>query len=401
MNHLDQTGSTGIDGEDNPTIVQSEERDDVDKLQQLLKELDMAGGVARVFRQRPGQSEHDYEGEIPIDGFSLEMVKRVYGGGRYMIRFAAKGGRFVRTIKFSISPHHKGEIDIARESTLQQVASAVAPSQSDSGGNAMLQFMQQQSQMQERSSRETMMFMMTMLTETQKSTTQIIAAALGRPVAPVAPESGNRVIELMTPFLLESLKPRGNTSEVIEQIKLVKELVGTQSPQEEKDDMLTRLITVGAPLAAAFMNRNAPPMAAQPPPPPPQRTPQPGVLAAPPAQDDQTRAEAKMKDLLSKLSMVTPILVRAAANDSSIESYLEILDDSLDDESYGMLLWFLEREDWVVTLFQNNPGVVKHLPWFNNMRQMILNDAREEDPGSEGSTPGDAQGTASPATPAG
>ena len=41
-----------------PEFVHDEEKDDISKLQSLLKELDMSGGVARIFRQRPGQADY-------------------------------------------------------------------------------------------------------------------------------------------------------------------------------------------------------------------------------------------------------------------------------------------------------------------------------------------------------
>lgn len=105
----------GLPPDADPEFVHEEEQDDVSKIQSLLKELDMHGGVARIFRQRPGHAKFEYEGEIPADGFTLETIKRSYGGGDYMIRFAAKGGRYVRSIRFSIDPRHKGELDKIHE----------------------------------------------------------------------------------------------------------------------------------------------------------------------------------------------------------------------------------------------------------------------------------------------
>jgi hypothetical protein len=78
---------------EDPEFVHDEEKDDISKLQSLLKELDMSGGVARIFRQRPGQADYPYLSEMPIDAFSLENLKRIFGAGKYHVRFAAKGGR--------------------------------------------------------------------------------------------------------------------------------------------------------------------------------------------------------------------------------------------------------------------------------------------------------------------
>ena len=124
-----------------PEFVHEEEQDDVSKIQSLLKELDMSGGVARIFRQRPGQAKHEYEGEIPADTFTLETIKRAYGGGDYQVRFAAKGGRYVRSIRFSIDPRHKGELDKAHD-----IQSPVT--QTNDNSQALLAFMMSQQQAQ-------------------------------------------------------------------------------------------------------------------------------------------------------------------------------------------------------------------------------------------------------------
>jgi hypothetical protein len=76
--------------------------------------------------------------------------------------------------------------------------------------------------------------------------------------------------------------------------------------------------------------------------------------------------------------MVTPILVRAAKRNSPIESYLDILDDTLDEEGFQLLTLFLEREDWVTTLFSDDDGVKANLSWFENFREMILNPSDDE-----------------------
>ena len=57
---------------DEPEFLQQEEQDDVSKLQSIIRELDLTGGVARIFRQTAGRAEFDYEGELPVDGFNLE-----------------------------------------------------------------------------------------------------------------------------------------------------------------------------------------------------------------------------------------------------------------------------------------------------------------------------------------
>jgi hypothetical protein len=363
----------GLPPDADPEFVHEEEQDDVSKIQSLLKELDMHGGVARIFRQRPGHAKFEYEGEIPADGFTLETIKRSYGGGDYMIRFAAKGGRYVRSIRFSIDPRHKGELDKIHEPP------QVTQNNSNDNSQALLAFMMQQQQTQAQQSQQSMTLMMTMMSESQKSMAAIIAAAIG---GRSQPEPASRFIDVMMPMITESMKPRGGISDVAETVRLAKELIGPPQEKEEKDDMLEKMMTIGAPLLGAFMNRGQPQSQPQP------RPVAPAAPTALPPTPEQV-ANAKAQQLLGQLRFVTPVLVRAAKKDSPIESYVDILNDTLDDEGYEMLTYLLQREDWTTTLFDNNPDVIANRQWFENFRSIILNPDDETTPGEE--TPESAQ----------
>jgi hypothetical protein len=362
---------------EDPIIVAEREdtTEDVDRIQQLLKELDLTGGVARIFRQKPGKADFDYEGELPVDNFSLETIKRVYGGGRYQIRLTAKGGKYVKQIKFSIDPRHVGEMD-----RINQTPNAVIPTSDNSNLITFLLKAQQDSQDRAQQQQAAMMtLMVTMMTESQKATAQMMSAAFHREPINVTPEPASRLMEVMMPMLIAQMQaPKSNNlSDLVESLKVVKELATGQPEKEEREeDMLDKIVKVGAPLLGAFMSRNQPmptpaPVAA----PNPQQRPQ-----IPVQQEDPktAAAEAKMRSLLGQLRMVTPILVRAAKKDSPIESYLDILDDTLDEEGFQMLAMFLQRDDWVSTLFNDDPGVRENIGWFDNFRAMVLNPETDE-----------------------
>jgi hypothetical protein len=368
-----------------PVLVaeRDDTHDDVDRIQQLLKELDLTGGVARVFRQRPGRTEYDYEGEIPVDSFSLETIKRVYGGGRYQIKLTAKNGKYVRQVKVSVDPRHKGEIEKSMDSTM-----SAAPGSNNDLVAFLLKAQQDQQDRAMQSQQQMMTLMVTMLTESQKATATMMAAAFQREPVNVTPqEPASRLIEVMTPFLLQQMqspRPTSSLAELVENLKVVKELAAGEPPREEKEeDMLEKVVKIGAPLIGAFMSRGQP--MPQVPPQMIQRPTIPQQASTPPstppsATDDAAKAavEAKMRSLLGQLRMVTPILVRAAKRNSPIESYLDILDDTLDEEGFQLLTLFLEREDWVTTLFSDDDGVKANLSWFENFREMILNPSDDE-----------------------
>ena len=126
---------------------------------------------------------------------------------------------------------------------------------------------------------------------------------------------------------------------------------------------------VGAPLLGAFMNRNQP----QPQPQPVQR------IEPPKVETPESLAKDKANKLLQKLKFITPILVRAANKNTAIESYVDILNDSLDEEGMKMLVYSLQQPEWVAILFNNNPEVLANFGWFENFRDMVLNPNEIED----------------------
>lgn len=369
-----------------PEFVQEEEQDDVSKLQGIIRELDLSGGVARIFRQTAGRAEFDYEGEVPVDGFNLETVKRVYGGGRYIIRFAAKGGRYVRSIKFSVSPHHRGELDMAA------TPSASGPD------NGMIALLMQQAQQSAQQQQQMMTLMVTMMSESNKSMAQVIAAAIGGNRHSQEPrmtvDTGSKTMELLMPLMIEGLKPRGGTAEVVEQLKLLKELTG--EPEKEKDeDMLTKIMNVGGPILGALMNRGTQAPIPMPAPSAPQPAANPALPPTPNPAEEAARRKAE--ELLMKLRFATPMLVKGASEGKEIQPYLDTLNDMVDDEGYEMLCHLLEQPNWIEILFGNNPGVEANRQWFENFREVILN-PEDETTGSQ--TPETPVAPSSPLHPA-
>ena len=81
--------------------------------------------------------------------------------------------------------------------------------------------------------------------------------------------------------------------------------------------------------------------------------------------------------------------MRAAKKGAFIDSYIDILNDSLDDEGYEMLVFALKREDWISTLFNDNPDVVANRQWFENFREAILTPENEDTTGQEAAESGE------------
>lgn len=350
---------------------------DHDAIRRLVKELDLSGGSARIFRQPPGGAEYDYVGEIPVDGFTLEVVKRAYGGGRYRVKLATARGTFARTIKFSIDARFTGDLDRAN---------APQPQASNMGQDNLTAYLLKSSEQATQQNQMMLTLLVTAMQESQKTMATIIAAVAGKsnPVD-VTPrgEPATRLIEVLTPFLLAQNRGGGGTSlgEIVEGIKVVKSLAEPAREEEKEEDMLDKVVKVGAPLLGAIFNRvQGPQQAARP-------VPNPRTVPGPTSPEDEQRArmEARVRDLAAQLRMVTPILVRAARRNSDVTAYLEVLDGVLDEEGRQILVEFLRRDDWIETMFGNHPDVVANAAWFGSLREVILNpDMIEEDDDVEG-----------------
>jgi len=400
------------DGDPIPTdpLIEAEHddtRDDVDQIRQLIRELDLGGGVARIHRRRPGAAQYTYEAEVPVDGFSQEMVRRVHGGGDYAIKLVSRGGKFVRQLKFSIDASHVGEMDRKKEIAL--------PMNNGQDGNMMAFLLKSQEAAEQRAEAATHraeQSMQLLMTSMMQSQTTLVQLMVGKP-QPAAPEPFSRIIEVMAPLLVpvitQAMQPRpSGLGEIGELVKLARDLspaaptADAEPKEEDMMDRLSKILQAGAPLVQAFLDRGRSqpqPMAQVNPKPRPVQPAEPTPI--PSAQDlERQAAEKALRDLLGQLKMVTPVLVRAASKNSQIESYLDFVDDYLDEQQYQALQMLLQRDDWVDTLFGGDPGVRSNMGWFENFRQMILNPETEVE--TDDDTPKtDSQGGAQASGPVG
>lgn len=344
-------------------------KDDVARIQELIRETGVAGGTARIFCVRPGTAKQVYLGEMPVESFTLEGLKAAYGGGDYSIKLVSDGGKYAKTLKLSIDPRCVGAIDKPTQS--QGMDPALA---------AVLARLQPPD-----TSKDTMMplvtGMMAMMMESQRANMQILVAALtGRPVQQ---DANSKVFDVIMPLAVEALKPKGGASDLLEAFKVFKEISGGQTtPTEEKDDMLTRLLTVAGPVLGAFMNRgNSQPMT--------QVNPVPAQIPNPATSQPVDPMQEKVGRLLGKLKLVTPILVKAAARNAGYDSYLETLEDALSDDEHELLETALNQDNWMEILFGNAPEVVKYGTWFNEFRLAYLT----QDEADPADAPAPEQGT--------
>jgi len=383
-----------LEGQQTESSIDGEE--EISRIRDLAKSLDISDGRVLIHRQAPGRSEYDYEGEMPIDTFSLEELKRLYGGGKYTLKLATRTGKYVRTLRTSVHPRHIGEIYKEPEKPVTPVAGQ------PQGSNDFLMMMLANAKEQALATREMaerqaaqaqaqQQLLLTMMLQNQKSSTEVLVAALtGK--SPTTPAGGN-IIELLTPLLIENMKPRGGIAETVATVKALRELNDSPSapPEPKEEDMLdkvAKLASVVGPAIGAFMasrNPQQPPQAPQ--------APQQPIPVGPPQPDPQyIETNRRVEHLLGQLRFATPLLLKAAKENKDVTEIAPMLDSFLDDVEFEMLCQILERPTWITDLFGNTPGVVENGAWFESLRDVILNPGPDDEEAS-------AEAPATPATP--
>ena len=153
-------------------------------------------------------------------------------------------------------------------------------------------------------------------------------------------------LKILLPHLLQQGQPKP-MNEFLETVRVVKEITagtGSTAPTPEEVPMLEKLlpkgIEVAGQLASAFLTRNQPQHHHHAPAQIPVQVTNPqaqqtATLAQPAADGIPPELKAKVDTLMMQLRMVTPILIKAANRNADIDSYLNTLDDLIDDAEIG------------------------------------------------------------------
>ena len=225
------------------------------------------------------------------------------------------------------------------------------------------------------------------------------------------PPREDSTLKILLPHLLQQGQPKP-MNEFLETVKVVKEITaGTpNAPAPEEVPMLEKLlpkgIEVAGQLASAFLTRNQPQHHHHAPAQIPVQVTNPqaqqtATLAQPAADGIPPELKAKVDTLMMQLRMVTPILIKAANRNADIDSYLNTLDDLIDDAEHQILVEALRDPNWIATLFGNHPQVLANREWFTNFRDTIIHehDNPETDASSPDSAAAPAEGQAVSGTP--
>ena len=352
-------------------------RDELKEALDFIRTNQFGNAVVEVLRRRQGESEHSYLGELPCSDFSLRTLSEIYGGGNFRLGIKVNG-KYVRRVNAAVNQQLRGshdrEIEKQNATPPAPVAPVIVPKDDTVGTILAL------SEKQAAATRESNERFMMLFAELQKSSAasnaQIIAALAGRE------QKGPGLVEIIgaiSPLIVPILTAVLNKPDQLELMAKAKELF-QQDPQPE-EQMLDKLLRVGAPLAQQFMSRGQPPMQPAPMPVQAQPEPAPGLPATipelPPGIPPGMAPESVQVAMAVRGHL--PSLVGMAARGGAIDWIVPMVENSMNDGQLDHLEAILLREDWRAVLFGDAPEVTTaYRPWFDALRDAFLPDDGQE-----------------------
>lgn len=367
------------------SVETAAEVDELKKIEAVLRDAEVSGGLVRIERKGPADLKWQFIGKMKVEDFDHEHIKAVYGGGDYRVQTFKSNGSYYKKFSFSIDYRFKGSMDVQQltpvpggDTTKPVRDNALAMQMAQHSDSTKL-LMEIMTSSQDKQS-QTMMLMMNMMMESSKQNVammagmfQALSAVLGKP----ATDGTSAII----PIILEMVKGgRGggsNIGELVEAVKQIKAISQDREDKEEKEeDMLDKVLKYGGPIITALMTKTPlqmPGVAGNGPVIDAQATTQaePKVLQSAPAPKVETQQE-KAAVVLQKINMYLEILADAAEKDAETSAYAQMVSDMLSDEHFETLLTELKAADWFNKVANGNPRIIACEAWFTILRQDIL-----------------------------
>ncbi len=359
-------------------VLSGVDLEDARKIEQIISSNELSGGSIRLERKGPTDSTYQYVAKFKVaDGFDLEFIKQVYGGGDYKAKTFRSTGAFHKPFEFSIDYRHKGKLDVdalpkpgGDKQDIPTLMNAMRQWLPQADGKADDRMMAMFKTMGD-SQQAMMMFMM----QSQQQQSQQM---MGMFTAMATAMAGNKSTPTdITPVLIEMIKSshNGGSSKsgsdlptLIEAMRSLKELTGGAAAtatggDDEKETTFDKIMKYGGPVLAAILTKT--PLAM---PGAPAGQPQlPAPSDQPPAIDVNTNAQ-----MPPAVGAFIGMILGAASKNADTATYANLIDDSLDPAQADILCGILQRPDWIEKLAETDRRVLNFAPWFTKLRGELL-----------------------------
>lgn len=411
--------SVGIMSADEEVGAVNDELENADIIA-LLSSPGVMGSVVKLSKINDTTLIPEYITSFPAKNFNPEQIKKMYGGGEYLMAIVRSNGKVVKHAKFNISRMFKGDINIKNatepaatgtngEQGLTQLGMQLANmlgnkldeiKNSKNEGDSILPLLMQQQ-------RESAQMQMAMLVEMAKSM---------RPAQSTS-EPGSW-IGICTPIILElirnSKKEGSSLNEMIGALVQLRSLTpegGGDIPETKEKSFWEKLLESVAPalapaLVPALMQhvqKNAvmpalPPKTAVPSMPPVKREPlpvrrenlpvdpkiKPSQNEIPPVTNTVMPPSNNHVDTSSSneltIAKIFPFLLTGAKTDTDPHSYYDMALVMLKDEEVAQLTLALANENWAQIIFGDKVKEIEpYMEWFEELRDCFIAPDEEDE----------------------
>lgn len=377
-NTADVTGDQ-LPPETSEEILDQADASEVEKIEGILSANDLSGGSIRLERKGPTDQAYQFVGKFRIsDGFDLDFVRKVYGGGDYRAKTFRSNGQMGKAFEFSIDYRFKGTMDVealpkagSSDSQVPALISSLKslfPQQDDGKSNdRMMQMFKAMGDSQQA-------MMMFMMQSQQQNSQQQMAMMTGMMTAMGQAMGNGGKTPDMTPVLIEMIKSAGTNRTgdkgsdlptLIEAMRSLKELttgVPATAPEEEKETAFDKILKYGGPVVAALLTKTPLQMPGVP-------APAGAPLLPPPNQEIDMPTD---QQLPVEVKAYIGMIIGAAAKNSDTAIYADLIDDALNNEQADILCGVLQQPDWIEKLAQTDARVLQFKPWFSKLREELL-----------------------------
>ena len=362
------------EADEREALIENADRKNIDSI--LLSEDVQKGGKIRITLKRPFDSTYGFLISIPAEEWAgdttIEMLKNRFGGGHYKCQTFRANGQMYKPFEFSIDPRFKGDVDVdalratngdksATDATTKQLIDSLLKRPDDSGfkSNDMLKFMEMSNQRSD----QTMAMMMTMMMKSAETNQQTMATMMA---AMLQGKSGGGTD--VNQVLLEMVRAKSDKPpmmEALEMMKAMKEFVSNEPPKEEQEpeDMFSKVLKFAGPLVAGLAQARAPQQQQQLPPGQPPPRPRPAGM---------------MGMLPPEFRILLQMGLKAAEKNSDPGIYFDLLVDQLEPDQMAMMQQVVADDNWCRNLFGSDEAVAHIRPWLDDLRELILNYAKED-----------------------
>lgn len=370
------------------------DRDAAADVESVLKKMRTEGGQGAYFvlKRRPlGEMTYAHVTKIPVDTFTEDMVKDLYGGGDYFAVGKSGNHEFVKSYYFTIDksiPPKNPEAQRAAE------AAAVKPPPAPDASAIVKDVLTQLLPMIKPAPAADNSAVMVAMIQAQSATNTAIFQAMagmmkgggrGEPDAAMAAQLAR--LEAKLENVANQKAHRSGISDMREVFEFVREIEGERDPEKKKGMLaelfegagpaIKQLLAGAAPLGVPSLDRQTR-VDAAPASPPVTETPQPPAGAAPgPVAPADPAAAMEILFQRSMLAFAEKAIM-AAKFGMSPEDFADKAEVEIDSKlpaAYGDKIFaIVSAADWFQTIFGRQPEAEAHREWLTKLRDIFVED---------------------------